>query len=83
MTTQRPWRRRRRAHLVIFLCDGDLTRSQARQLKFLRELDKPLVLALNKADRYDRQELQSLLAEIQTKTGLDPAEHRRDQHRWP
>jgi hypothetical protein len=62
----------RRAHLVIFLCDADLTGSQARQLKFLVELHKPVVLALNKADRYDPQERADLLAEIQAKTGLDP-----------
>jgi len=64
----------RRAHLVIFLCDADLTGSQARQLKFLRELHKPVVLALNKADRYDPQERADLLAEIEAKTGLDPAD---------
>ena len=64
----------RRAHLVIFLCDADLTGSQARQLQFLRELNKPVVLALNKADRYDPQERADLLAEIQSKTGLDTAD---------
>jgi len=63
----------RRAHLVIFLCDGDLTRSQAEQLRFLLELEKPLILALNKADRYSPPELQSLLGKIGEKTGL-PAE---------
>jgi GTP-binding protein EngB required for normal cell division len=60
----------RRAHLVIFLCDADLTNSQVRQLKFLQERGKPLVLALNKADRYTPDELAGLLAEIQRKTGL-------------
>ncbi|MGK2927642.1 MAG: GTPase [Lysobacterales bacterium] len=60
----------RRAHLVIFLCDADLTSSQVRQLKYLQERDKPLVLALNKADRYSADELTQLLAEIQRKTGL-------------
>ncbi len=61
----------RRAHLVIFLCDSDLTGSQMAQLQFLANLDKPLLLALNKADRYSREELDILLAGLQKKTGLD------------
>ena len=61
----------RRAHLVIFLCDGDLTNSQARQLQFLIGLDKPVILALNKSDRYSGDELRVLLNEISLKTGLD------------
>ncbi len=47
----------RRAHLVIFLCDGDLTGSQVKQLQFLRSLDKPVILALNKSDRYSKDEV--------------------------
>lgn len=61
----------RRAHLVIFLCDSDLTSSQMAQLQYLSKLDKPLLLALNKADRYSREELEILLARLQKKTGLD------------
>jgi small GTP-binding protein len=61
----------RRAHLVIFLCDSDLTGSQARQLRYLRDLNKPMVLALNKSDRYSPAELDGLLAELRNKTGLD------------
>lgn len=60
----------RRAHLVIFLCDGDLTASQAAQLKFLAGLDKPLILALNKSDRYTREERTVLLQRMRDKTGL-------------
>jgi len=60
----------RRAHLVIFLCDADLTGSQARQLRALAEFGKPLVLALNKVDRYAPDEQQRLLTEIRRKTGL-------------
>jgi GTP-binding protein EngB required for normal cell division len=61
----------RRAHLVIFLCDGDLTASQAAQIEYLSGLDKPLVLALNKSDRYPNADLELLLAEISGKTGVD------------
>jgi GTP-binding protein EngB required for normal cell division len=64
----------RRAHLVIFLCDADLTNSQARQLRTLLELQKPVVVALNKADRYDPQDRARLLAEIASKTGLEAAD---------
>jgi len=64
----------RRAHMVIFLCDADLTASQARQLRFLRDRDKPVVLAFNKIDRYSPDEREHLLAAIRDKTGLDPAD---------
>jgi GTP-binding protein EngB required for normal cell division len=62
----------RRAHLVIFLCDADLTGSQVRQLRSLLELGKPVILALNKADRYSTDERESLLQRIAEKTALPP-----------
>jgi GTP-binding protein EngB required for normal cell division len=61
----------RRAHLVVFLCDSDLTNSQAKQLKFLLGLDKPVILALNKSDRFTDDELSALLDEIRQKSGLN------------
>ncbi|HKX55775.1 MAG TPA: GTPase, partial [Xanthomonadales bacterium] len=64
----------RRAHLVIFLCDGDLSASQAEQLKALVQLDKPLVLALNKSDRFSEAERQIVLQRLQQRSGL-PAEN--------
>jgi GTP-binding protein EngB required for normal cell division len=64
----------RRAHLVIFLCDGDLADSQARQLQFLATLEKPLILALNKSDRYSKEEVRALLDQIGLKTALDSAD---------
>jgi len=60
----------RRSHLVIFLCDSDLTRSQVQQLRFLIAQEKPVILALNKSDRYSGDELTALLDEISNKTGL-------------
>lgn len=50
----------RRSHIVIFVCDGDLTRTEKSALELLLRLDKPLVLVLNKSDRYDAAE-QSML----------------------
>jgi len=60
----------RRAHLVIFLCDGDLTGSQVKQLQILTSLEKPVILALNKSDRYSKEEVQILLDRIGHRTGL-------------
>ncbi|NNJ64212.1 MAG: DUF697 domain-containing protein, partial [Xanthomonadales bacterium] len=48
----------------------DLTRSQADQLRFLQARQKPLVLALNKSDRFRGPELESLLSELARKSGL-------------
>ncbi len=64
----------RRAHLVIFLCDNDLSSSQATQLHRLIQLDKPVVLALNKSDRFSTEEQAALVARLQKSSGL-PAEH--------
>jgi small GTP-binding protein len=63
----------RRAHLVVFLCDADLTRSQAEQFKALKTLGKPMLMAVNKMDRYNESEAATVLAQISEKSGL-PAE---------
>jgi small GTP-binding protein len=60
----------RRAHLVVFLCDGDLTRSQAEQLRRLRAQGKPLVLALNKMDRFDANEARAIRRRIAEQSSL-------------
>jgi len=55
-----------RAHVVIFVCDGDLTRDEYQSLQPLLELKKPLIVAFNKLDRYsdtDRQLIRRHLAE--------------------
>jgi len=51
----------RRAHVVLFVCDGDLTRAESAAVETLLKLDKPLVLVMNKADRYDVDEQAALL----------------------
>jgi len=53
-----------RAHVVLFVTDGDLTRAEKRALERLLELDKPLILVLNKADRYDAGEQAELLERL-------------------
>jgi hypothetical protein len=55
-----------RAHVVIFVCDGDLTRDEYLALQPLLELKKPLIVAFNKLDRYsqdDRRLIRQHLAE--------------------
>ena len=45
-----------RAHAVIFVCDGDLTRGEFMALQPLLALKKPLIVAFNKLDRYSRED---------------------------
>ena len=55
-----------RAHIVLYVCAGDLTRDQDVELRWLRGFGKPLVLVLNKADRFsegERAELEHALDE--------------------
>ncbi|WP_449421664.1 Era-like GTP-binding protein, partial [Rhodanobacter lindaniclasticus] len=61
--------------LVIFVCDGDLTREELDALKTLAATQRPLLLALNKADRYGADERDSLLDHLRQRTaGLVRAE---------
>jgi GTP-binding protein EngB required for normal cell division/uncharacterized protein (DUF697 family) len=60
----------RRAHLVVFLCDGDLAATQVEQLRRLKSLGKPLVLAFNKMDRYDRAEAAAIFDRIAAQAEL-------------
>lgn len=61
----------RRAHLVVFLCDNDITRSQMEQLQHLLSINKPTIIALNKLDRFSRQEARSIAENISQRTGID------------
>lgn len=61
-----------RAHVVAYVCDGDLTRTQADEIRWLREFGKPLLLVLNKTDRYRRDELAAIAARLRERIGLAP-----------
>ena len=53
-----------RAHVVLYVCAGDLTRDQDAELRWLRGFGKPLILALNKVDQFsdvERAALESAL----------------------
>jgi small GTP-binding protein len=52
------------ADLVVFVCDGDLTRQELDALKTLAATQRPLLLVLNKADRYPADELDGLLRHL-------------------
>ncbi len=50
-----------RAHVVLFVCDSDLTRAEADALRHLMALGKPMVLVMNKADRFSVDEQATLM----------------------
>ena len=49
-----------RAHVLLYVCDGEPTRSEDADLRAVAAFGKPLLLVLNKADRYDDSELTRL-----------------------
>lgn len=64
------------ADLVLFVCDGDLTETELAALRRLATGTRPIVLALNKTDRYTRAERDSLLAALERRSaGLVRPEH--------
>lgn len=60
-----------RAHLVLYVCQGDLSASEWGELEWLKSFGKPLLLVLNKVDRYDHAERVQLLERLRRRSGLD------------
>jgi ribosome biogenesis GTPase A len=60
-----------RAHVVIYLVDGDITRAQYAELRQLLVTHKTLILALNKIDRYRDEELAQIRTRLRTRLGED------------
>lgn len=56
-----------RAHALLYLCEGDLTRSQDGDLRALSRFGRPLFLLLNKSDRYGPGELATLLDSLRNR----------------
>jgi len=50
-----------RAHIVVYVCEGDLSRSQNQDLQALLAFNKPSIVALNKTDRYTTDELDQII----------------------
>ncbi len=58
-----------RAHVVLYVCAGDLTRDQDVELRWLRGFGKPLVLVLNKADQFDTADRTALERTLRARYG--------------
>ncbi|MBL8260164.1 MAG: 50S ribosome-binding GTPase [Candidatus Competibacteraceae bacterium] len=58
-----------RAHVILYVCEGDLTRDQYGALKTLVDLGSPVIVALNKVDRYSEQELEQVRARLIQRVG--------------
>ena len=56
-----------RAHVVVFLLNTDLSRSEMELFDQLNQWHKPMVLALNKVDVYSNTQVQQIMAAIETK----------------
>ncbi len=54
----------RRAHVVTYVCEGELTRRQLDDLETLAATGKPMVVAMNKSDRYDQAEREAIMGRI-------------------
>ncbi len=53
-----------RAHVVLFVCDGDLTRRESAAVADLSALGKPVIIVMNKADRYSHEDQAALLQRL-------------------
>jgi len=53
-----------RSQVVLFVCDGDLTRSESSGIARLLTLAKPLILVMNKSDRFDVEERAALMQRL-------------------
>lgn len=58
-----------RAHAVVYVAAGDLTRQQDDELRWLHGYGKPLVLALNKIDQWNVAEREQLVAALRRRYG--------------
>ncbi len=57
----------RRADVIIMVCDGDLTDIEFRALEELARLGRPLLLVMNKSDRYTLEERELLLERLESR----------------
>lgn len=61
-----------RAHAVVYVCAGDLTRTQADEVRWLGDFGKPLILAVNKADQWTRDERAAIVAHVRRQADAVP-----------
>lgn len=55
--------------IVLMVCEGDLTETEFRAVRSLAQRGRPLLLILNKADRYGANELTDLLNHLRERCG--------------
>jgi len=62
------------ADIVLMVCEGDLTETELKAVQGLAKRKRPLLLVLNKSDRYSRAEIGSLLSHLQKRceTFIEP-----------
>ena len=60
-----------RAHIVVYVCDGDMTRDQWRELTALQQIGKPLIVVVNKQDRYSATDLMQIQTRLQARLTPD------------
>ena len=53
-----------RAELILFVVDSDLTDSEVQALRTISQQQRPIILVLNKIDRYKDDEREALLASL-------------------
>jgi GTP-binding protein EngB required for normal cell division len=58
-----------RAHVVVYVCEGDLTRDQYQTLRTLVDFGGPVIVALNKIDRYTERELELVRERLAERVG--------------
>jgi len=68
-----------RSQVVLFICDGDLTRAESHAVQRLLALEKPLILVLNKSDRFSSEEQSMLLERLLDQLGDLGSEFSNDQ----
>lgn len=65
----------RRSDLILFVADGDITEMELTALRRLGRAQRPMLLLLNKADRYSGQEREAILAQLRRRVaGVLPPE---------
>lgn len=56
-----------RSHIVVFVTNGDLTRSEYEAMHRLQQLGKPMLLVINKAEWFSDAELEQLRGSMQSR----------------
>jgi len=59
----------RRAHVVVYVCDSDLTRTEFDQVGHLVALEKPVIVTINKSDLMTSKEQLAVLAKVKDRLG--------------